>query len=166
MRGPLAIVGYMGSGKSTVGSILARELSWKFVDLDEAIVAREGRSIPRIFEQSGEDYFREVESRELLCVLDGDANCVVACGGGVVLPPENRRRLERVPTVFLEEDIETLYARTRDPNRPLRSASREEFERRYSERLPYYLEVADLRVNVQGDTPAEIAKEIMSWSRG
>ncbi len=156
----------MGSGKSTVGSILARELGWKFVDLDEAIVAREGRSIPDIFKESGEDYFRDVESRELLSVLGGDASCVVACGGGIVIRPENRRELEKVTTVFLEEDVETLYARTRDPSRPLRSASREEFGRRYAERLPYYLEVADIRVTVQGDTPAEIAKEIISWSRG
>ena len=80
--------------------------------------------------------------------------------------PENREALREVPTVFLQEDPGILYGRTRSDNRPLRAASREEFERRYAERLPLYEEVADLKVAVRGRPPGEVAREIEQWLLG
>ena len=166
MDGSVAILGYMGSGKTTVGRSLARKLGREFVDLDLTIVKEAGRTIPEIFEHSGEECFRDLEHRALLDALDGARERVIACGGGIVVRPENRERLKRVPTVFLREDLGVLYSRTRGTGRPLRGASREDFERRYAERLPLYEEVADLEVVVRGRPPQEVAEEIARWLLG
>lgn len=165
MEGPLAIVGYMGSGKSTVGRMVADELSWEFVDLDRTVAERAGLSIPEIFESFGEHHFRNLERLELLDVLDGPEESVIACGGGVVTDPRNRARLLEVPTVFLWEDADVLYRRTRGSARPLRGASFEDFARRYSERLPYYLEVAALQIETAARPPRRVAGEILEWLR-
>ena len=159
----MAIVGYMGSGKSTVGHLVAESLRWRFVDLDEVVAERAGRSIPEIFESSGEPHFRNLERRELMHALDGPRESVVACGGGVVIDPRNRARLVEVATVFLWEDTDVLYRRTRGPGRPLRGASFEDFARRYAERLPYYLEVAALQIEPGNRPPRRVADEILEW---
>ncbi len=161
----MTIVGYMGSGKTTVGRILARTLGWEFVDLDRTIAKETGRGIPEIFAHSGEEHFRDLEHRALVAALDGGSERVVACGGGIVVRPENRDRLAGAATVFLREDTGVLYERTRGTDRPLRAASREEFERRYEGRLPYYRGVADLEVPASGRPPEEVAKEIARWLR-
>jgi shikimate kinase len=158
-------VGYMGSGKSTVGRIVAEDLSWDFVDLDAVVAERAGLSIPEIFESSGEPHFRNLERLALLDALDGFSERVVACGGGVVINSRNRARLLEVPTVFLWEDADVLYRRTRGPGRPLRGASFEDFARRYAERLPYYLEVAALQLEPDNRPPRRIADEIIEWLR-
>ena len=162
----MAIVGYMGSGKSTVGHLVAESLRWRFVDLDEAVAERAGLSIPEIFESSGEPHFRNLERRELMHALDGPRDSVVACGGGVVIDPRNRAQLVEVPTVFLWEDTDVLYRRTRGSGRPLRGASFEDFARRYAERLPYYLEVAALQIEPGNRPPRRVADEILEWFRG
>jgi shikimate kinase len=161
----LAIVGYMGSGKSTVGRIVAEDLSWDFVDLDAAVAEHAGLSIPEIFESSGEPHFRNLERLALLDALDGSSERVIACGGGVVINSRNRARLLEVPTVFLWEDADVLYRRTRGPGRPLRGASFEDFARRYAERLPYYLEIAALQLEPDHRPPRRIADEIIEWLR-
>ena len=162
----MAIVGYMGSGKSTVGRIVAEELEWEFVDLDVALAEKVGLPIPEIFEFSGEPHFRKLERRELLDALGGPRERVVACGGGVVIDPRNRARLVEVPTVFLWEDTDVLYRRTRGPARPLRGVNFEDFARRYAERLPYYLEVAALQIEPDNRPPRRVADEILEWFRG
>jgi shikimate kinase len=161
--GPVAIVGYMGSGKTTVGRILARTLGWEFVDLDHAIAKEAGCGISEIFARSGEEHFRDLEHSALLGAFDGEREQVVSCGGGIVVRRENREELKKAVTVFLREDLGVLYGRTRDPRLPLRAASREEFERRFAARLPFYEEVADLKVPVRGRPPEVVAKEIARW---
>ena len=163
MDGPVTIVGYMGSGKTTVGRILARTLGWEFVDLDRAIAKGAGRAISVIFAHSGEEHFRDLEHRALLAALGGARESVVACGGGIVVRPENRDKLKETVTVFLREDPGVLYGRTRGPKRPLRAASREEFERRLAARPPFYEEVADLALQVRGRPSQEVAQEIARW---
>lgn len=157
----MAIVGYMGSGKTTVGRELARALGREFVDLDRTVVKQAGREIPEIFAESGEDHFRDLEHQTLLDALRGHPRIVLACGGGVVVRPDNRALLREVATVFLSEDTQVLYDRTRGAGRPLRAARREDFERRYAERLPLYREVADLEVEVGGRPPAAVAEEVI-----
>ena len=156
----------MGSGKTTVGRTLANKLGWEFVDLDRTIAKEAARGIPEVFEQCGEEYFRDLEQRALAVALEGGPARVVACGGGIVVRPENRERLKEVATVFLQEELGVLYERTRGAGRPLRAASREDFERRYAERLAFYEDVADLDVTVGGRAPQEVAEEIARWLLG
>ena len=161
--GPVALVGYMGSGKTTVGRILAHKLGWEFVDLDRAIAKKAGHRISEIFARCGGEHFRNLEHHALVAALDDNGESVVACGGGIVVRPENCDKLKDAVTVFLREDLGTHYGRTRGTTRPLRAASREGFERRYAERLPFYEAVADLEVPVRGRPPEEVAEEIARW---
>ena len=161
MDGSVAIVGYMGSGKTTLGRLLAHATGLEFMDLDRAISKRAGKEIPEIFAEFGEERFRDLEQEALREALDGKTPCIVACGGGVVIRPENRALLQRVTTVFLREDTNVLYGRTRGPGRPLRAATREEFESRYAERLPFYKEVADFEVEVDGRSPSRVVEEVL-----
>ncbi len=156
----MAIVGYMGSGKTTVGRLLARRTNRDFVDLDAEIVRNAGRSIPEIFAEGGEGRFRDLEHTALVEALARERSCVVACGGGVVIRPENRAALRDTPTVFLREDIHVLYARTRGAGRPLRAHTEEAFGRRYAERLPLYREAADVELPVDGRGPNAVAEEV------
>jgi shikimate kinase len=157
----VAIVGYMGSGKTTLGRLLARATGLEFVDLDRAIAKNAGKEIPEIFAEHGEDHFRDLEHEALRDALDGKTPCIVACGGGVVVRPENRALLRNVTTVFLREDTDVLYRRTRGPGRPLRAASQQEFEARYAERLPLYRGVADFEVGVDGRPPSRVMEEVL-----
>ena len=163
MRGPVAIVGYMGSGKSSIGRFLARDLGWKFVDLDRAIEQKTALKIPEIFARFGEEHFRNLEHQALLEALDGQPNQVVACGGGTVVRHENREKLKGVKTVFLQEDAGVLYRRTRKPGRPLRGGGYDEFARRYADRLPLYREVADLEIPTNNRPKRQIIGEILRW---
>jgi shikimate kinase len=156
----------MGSGKSSVGRILARNLRWEFVDLDRTIEKEAGCWIPEIFSVYGEEHFRDLEHRLLLQALDQTAERVVACGGGVVVRPDNRERLKEAATVFLQEDLEVLYERTRRPSRPLRGGGYKDFEKRYKERLPHYREVADVEVTVRNRPRRQVAEEISQWLNG
>lgn len=156
----MAIVGYMGSGKTTIGRLLARDTERDFVDLDAEVARDAGLSIPEIFARGGEQEFRDLERDALLEALSREEACVVSCGGGAVLRPENRAALRGAWTVFLREDLDVLYARTRGANRPLRGGSREDFTRRYAERLPLYEEVADVVVDVNGRSRAAIVEEV------
>lgn len=156
----MAIVGYMGSGKTTVGRLLARQTERDFVDLDVEISRRAGRTIPEIFADGGEGHFRDLERDALLDALAREEGAVISCGGGAVLRPENRAALRATPTVFLQEDVDVLYARTRGGNRPLRGGSHESFARRYAERLPLYREVADVEVHADGRGAAVVVEEV------
>src|SRR5918995_1592464 len=161
MDGSVAIVGYMGSGKTTLGRLLARAMSLEFVDLDRAIVKRAGKGIPEIFAEHGEKHFRDLEHRALLQALDGRTPSVVACGGGTGGCPHNKNPLRGGERGFLREDTDVLYRRTRGAGRPLRAASREEFGLCYAQRLPFYKEVADLEVEADGRPPAKVAEEVL-----
>lgn len=164
--GPVAFVGYMGSGKTTVGRALAGRLGRAFVDLDEEIERRSGTSIPDIFATSGEGRFRDLEHEALRDALEREEDLVVACGGGVIVRPENRALLRKARTVFLEEDLGVLFGRTRGAGRPLRGGDRAEFERRYAERLPLYREVAGLTVVADGRSQEEVSEEVERWLAG
>ena len=110
--------GFMGCGKSYIGKLLAEEKGMPFVDLDSYIVEKEGRSIPEIFEQSGEEYFRQLEAD---CIRELEGGYVVATGGGTLIN-ENTARFanEQGITVFLDAEFEMCYDRIKnDSNRPL-----------------------------------------------
>ena len=154
------MIGFMGSGKSTVGRLVARELGWKFLDLDDEIVRREARPIARIFEESGEPYFREIESRSLRTV-SGEEQCVIALGGGAYVDSDNRVFVESHGlSVYLEASLTQIRARISDDGaRPLFSETLR-VEELYARRRPSY-RMARVRIDTDALKPDEVAREIV-----
>jgi shikimate kinase len=157
------LVGFMASGKSSVGKALARRLRWEFTDLDDRIASRENKSVPEIFRSGGEAVFRAAESAALEnLLLSLNQNTVVALGGGAFIQEQNRRLLLQWTTVFLDAPAAELWRRcSADPGeRPLRT-TRDQFMELYEQRLPDYRR-ADLTVDTFQKTPMAVAAEIES----
>jgi shikimate kinase len=154
----VALIGFMGAGKTTVGRILASRLGAEFVDLDGLIVSSAGTSIADIFRTRGEQAFREIESACLREVSAAAGLTVLATGGGAPVRPENRLFFrERALTFYLTAPFDVLASRTAgDAGRPLRGGSLEEVRRLYESRLPVYEELGR-RVDTQGRMPEEVA---------
>lgn len=132
------LVGFMGSGKTTLARALAGRLDWRTADVDERIEAREQRSVATIFAREGEAYFRDVERRVLLDLLP-ERHVVVATGGGTFVPPDNRLLINRDGfSVWLDVPLSELIARVpTDGRRPL-AADRGQFERLFEARRTAY----------------------------
>jgi shikimate kinase/3-dehydroquinate synthase len=140
----LALVGYMGAGKSTAGRELARLLERRFVDADAAIEARFRREIPALFAERGEDWFRDREAELVHELLADTEPTVVALGGGAVLRPDTRSALrERTVTAFLDVPVDECWRRASGSARPL-ARDEASFRERHAARLPVYREVADV----------------------
>lgn len=157
----LYLVGFMASGKTTIGRALAQELGWPFVDIDTEIEAREGRAISRIFLERGETRFREVET-EVIRQFAGGSSAVIALGGGAFVQPANRELIEsNGVTVWLDCSLEVIRKRLGDDStRPL-AANRNGLEKLFADRRPVYAR-ANYRVDVDtGDSP-EIVKRILA----
>ncbi len=121
----IALAGFMGTGKTTVGKRLAARLGWTFVDIDAVITSREGRSVEAIFATDGEAYFRARE-REAVAEAAAGVDAVIATGGGAILDPESFDVLRRAALfVCLTADAETILRRTRGGQRPLLQGDRE-----------------------------------------
>jgi len=157
----------MGAGKTTVGGALARRLGWSFVDLDDIVVARKGRSVPDIFRDDGEARFREFETEALAEVLDSHiphGRTVVALGGGAFVQPKNFSLLRESehPTVFLDADLPELRKRCAEQldTRPL-FRDENQFRQLYEARRSGYMN-ADIRVDTVGKNVDEIVNEVLS----
>ncbi len=163
----IVLVGFMGSGKSTVGKILSKKLSIPFRDLDFIIVKNTGMSIPEIFQNKGETAFRELERSFLLSELSRKANFILSTGGGTPAYKDNMEKINQSGiSIFLYADFETLYRRiSGDKNRPLASLSKKELKKLYEKRLPFYKK-ALFTVNTAGKTPEEVTNEILSLIHG
>jgi shikimate kinase len=156
----------MGSGKTTVGTLLARQLAWRFVDLDDRIEEAAGLGIPAIFERLGEPSFRQIEADQLRAVLGRVAemkeSTVLALGGGTYAQtgaPEFLRAAN-VPVIWLDSPVEVLLSRCMTmTGRPL-FRDEESFRALHAQRLPSYQQ-ADHRVDSSGD-PARVVAEILS----
>jgi shikimate kinase len=163
----VALFGFMGVGKSVIGRILAEKLCLTFVDLDEEIVKSTGKAIVNIFEEEGEDVFRDVE-REVTREIAARDRQVIACGGGTVLDDENLRRLRcNSMMILLTAEPETILERVKGDTRPLLMVGdRLECIRGFlSTRHPQYVRAADLVVGTSGKTPVQVADEILSCLR-
>ncbi len=168
-RGNLSLVGFMGSGKSTVGPLLASRLGMSFVDLDDSVAAEAGMGIEEIFSREGETGFRARESEALRREMQGEGK-VIACGGGIVLKEENVRLLRAGSLVFyLRMGVDAAVARLRGgEGRPLLRGGvlRERAEELMAAREERYREAAHFEVEVEGRDPGEIAEEIEEiWKR-
>ena len=153
----IVLTGMPGSGKSTVGRILAREMGREFVDTDTEIIRLAKKPISDIFAQRGEAYFRDLES-QVIAQLAQRTGLVIATGGGAILRAENVRRLRQNGRIyFLDRPVEDIVP---TDDRPL-SRDREALEKRYAERYPRYVTAADTRIPVNGsaDTVAKAIRE-------
>ncbi len=138
----LVLIGMPASGKSTLGQMVARELSREFIDSDEEIGRKTGKTPAEIIRESGEGAFREIES-EVIEKLSARQGIVLATGGGAVLREQNRMALRsNGRVIFLDRPVEQLFL---GGDRPL-SSSREELSARYSERYGIYCETADVKI--------------------
>lgn len=162
----LLLVGFMGAGKSCVGQRVAELLGRPFVDLDEAIVARAGRSIPEIFEADGEARFRETETAALVGLVP-EPPSVVATGGGIVHSLENRQMMHLLGNViYLEVSIEEALARIGDADgRPLLAEGPVAAARLLDGREELYRAAADVAVDTVGETVDEIAAKVAQEAR-
>ncbi|HLK02982.1 MAG TPA: shikimate kinase [Candidatus Acidoferrum sp.] len=156
----------MGSGKTTIGTLLARQLAWRFVDLDDRIEEASGLRISEFFERFGEPAFRALEAEQLRSVLGRAAetreSMVLALGGGTYAQqgaPEFLRA-QGIPVIWLDASIESLLSRCMTMSgRPL-FRDETSFRALYSQRVPSY-QLADFRVDSSGD-PAAVVAEILS----
>jgi shikimate kinase len=161
----VVLVGFMGSGKTSVGRLLARRIGYRFEDMDRRIERRAGRTIAEIFRTEGEEAFREMERREAEAIgrLPGR---VVAAGGGAFARPGTRALLQAGSlTVWLRCDLDRLVARVRpDGTRPL-AGNRAIMRALLAEREPSYRE-ADVTVDASAGTAREVAERIAGLIEG
>lgn len=170
----IALIGYRGSGKTAAAQLAALRLGWDWVDADVEIELRAAKSIAEIFAFAGEKQFRDLESAVLADLVQRDRT-ILALGGGVVLRKENRQLLRsaveagRGKIVWLGASAETLWERIQaDPQtaarRPNLTASGgvEEVRRLLGEREPLYRECADLTIDTEGKSAAQVAEEIVA----
>lgn len=171
------LTGFMGSGKSTIGPILANAIGYGFIDLDEHIERRAGKTIPELFEQEGEAAFRALEA-ELLRETTERPYVVVALGGGALVAPGNRQ-LARAhgAVIYLHVPPDQLIRRLRrgsadrplltdDEGNPLTVAHlRDRVEGMLRERLPLYREAAHVTVNVGGGRVEDTVEAVMEALR-
>ena len=160
------LVGPMGTGKSTTGRNLSEKLDFDFYDTDKLIEKVEGRKIKDIFEQDGEDYFRQKES-EALSETKTLRNVVIATGGGIVEKEENRLLLKNEDKViFLDSTPERQYERTKDSKkRPLLNDgdSLEILKKLYEKRFNFYEAVSKIKISMDNLNTEEILKKIIKF---
>ncbi len=159
----IVLTGFMGTGKTEVGRILARRLGYTFLDADSIIEQEQNMSITEIFQRFGEAHFRDIESDVIKRLSEKD-RVVISTGGGAVLREENMENLRRKGVIIcLTASPETILKRTsNDSSRPLLQV--EDPLKRIREllefRMPYY-EKADIMVDTEGKKPVEVVEEIM-----
>jgi shikimate kinase len=162
----VVLIGYRGTGKSTVGKILAARLGRIVISTDAEIVKRAGQSIPEIVAQHGWDYFRDLES-QVCGDLAGQDGLVIDTGGGAILRSENVERLKQSGRLFwLTASVESITQRIgRDTQRPSLTGTKsfvEEVEEVLRERTPKYRAAADHIIATDGRSIVQIADEILA----
>ncbi|HBP24627.1 MAG TPA: shikimate kinase [Oribacterium sp.] len=160
----IALIGFMGAGKTTVSHGLKEKYGFTEIDTDQEIVKREGRAITEIFATDGETCFRKLEQEEVLRLQDVEG-MVISCGGGLVMNPENVANLRKCSTiVFLTATPETALLRVKDStDRPILNGHMDvDYIRALQEkRWPAYEAAADLRIATDGKDVDTICREIM-----
>lgn len=163
----IVLTGFMGSGKSTVGPLLAGRLGWNFIDVDNVIEAEAGATIAELFVRHGEAHFREREHATVTRLAASDA-LVMALGGGAIEHPATRTMLITSPgtlLIHLEVELETTLARCRgtEHTRPI-LADHANLANRFQRRLPLYRE-AHVSISVDALTPEQVVDAILEAAR-
>ena len=162
----IVLIGYRGTGKSTVGKVLAARLGWQLVSTDAEVVRRAGKTIPEIVAQHGWEHFRDLESA--VCLDFSSQNgLVIDTGGGAILRPQNVDCLKRTGKLFwLTASVGTIASRIgRDSQRPSLTGTKsfvEEIEEVLAERMPKYQSAADHTVSTEEHTTSQIVDSIAS----
>ncbi len=161
----ISMVGFMATGKTKVGSLLAERLGYKFIDTDQLIVERAGISIPAIFSGYGEKYFRRMETEVLEDLIFENDNLILSTGGGIVISDHNRDLLKKqtIP-VLLQASPREISRRVNFKERPLLSGSEERPITKISELLEarekYYNQFSS-KINTDNITPEEVVCQIL-----
>lgn len=157
------LIGFMGTGKTTISKKLNEITHSDEIDIDQEIVKKEGKTIPEIFKEFGENYFRVLETT-CLNEVSKQSGKIVSCGGGIVLSNENVKRMkESGKIILLEAKPETIYERIKnDKNRPLLAGkmSMDYIAQMKRERKDIYDKSKDFKVDTDGKTVEQIAVEI------
>ena len=160
----IVLIGPMGSGKSSIGKILAKKIDFKFIDTDKLIEIQEGIKIKEIFNSKGESYFRDLEVKILEETLTAQS-AVISTGGGIVQREENRLLLENEKNVFfLNSSVKRQFERTKDSDkRPLlnKGDNFQTLGELYKKRLPYYENVSRYEIEMDNKTNEEIVEQII-----
>ncbi len=160
----LVLVGFMGSGKSSVGRILSALTGFALVDTDALVVQEAEISIPEIFRRHGEEHFRQIET-EVLQSLVGRIGLIVATGGGVAISAKNRDLMRQIgPVVWLDAETEQLHQRVKNSKRPLLQTAdpRQTIEDLYRAREPLYRESATVRIDSTRMTHRQTAEAVLA----
>lgn len=165
------LIGYMGSGKSTVGKLLSEELNHKFYDLDQEIEKEYGLAISEIFARRGEIFFRKAERKMLQKLIALDEDAIVSLGGGTPCYGDNMeliKNADSVRSIYLKLNIQTLLQRLKQEkeDRPMISHLEteellEEFIRKHLFERGFYYNQSELILDCNGKDPSEITQELM-----
>ncbi|WP_018933836.1 shikimate kinase [Gracilibacillus lacisalsi] len=162
MKSSIYLVGFMGSGKTSIATYLQSALKWSVQDTDQMIEEHYQMNIPTIFKEKGEETFREYETNILH--MTNNQNTIVATGGGIIEKEVNRKWLQSNGTVvFLQTSWEEIERRLRDDvSRPIWNNQSRDKQQLLEKRLPKYLEVADYVIDTDGKNVEAIAAEILT----
>ncbi|MCX8188951.1 MAG: shikimate kinase [Nitrososphaeria archaeon] len=161
----IVFIGFMATGKTSVAKKVAEILRKKYVSTDKMIIEKSGKSIPKIFEENGESFFRKIE-KEVVREVSNMCDTVIDCGGGVVLDKDNVKVLKENGIIFLlQATPETIFQRSLKEKgiRPLLGTnySIKNIEELLSKRTPYYLEAADYVIDTTDKGVEEVANKVI-----
>jgi shikimate kinase len=165
----IILIGFMGTGKTEVGKILAKKLGFGLLDTDSIIEREQGKTINNIFAKEGEQAFRVMETA-LLDDLSVERKKVISTGGGIILRPENIDRLKKLgPIVLLRAEADAIYERLKDKgDRPLLKVAdpKAAIKAILDARTPVYKKIADFQVDTTSISPDAVSDKIMEFLKG
>jgi len=157
----ITFIGMTGSGKSTVGALLAKALSWNFVDVDIVLEAEHGKSLQSILDEHGDETFQSLETKKVK-ELRGVQETVISPGGSVVYSPEAMALLKSISTiVYLAIDAKTIRKRIDASARGIVGIKEKSFDELFEERKSLYEQYADITIQTHGKTPREVVEAVV-----
>ncbi len=158
----ITLIGFMGSGKTTVARLLSKRLRVKWVDIDKLIEEELNATIPEIFKMYGEEFFREKEREKLEKLLKSKEDLVISTGGGLPAFKDSMELINKFSvSIYLESPFEVLWKRiSKDSNRPLVRLGKEKVKEIFERRVPFYRK-AKFTVRTDSSSPEESVQEIL-----